>query len=55
LLQVYPLLFLGYAIAGIAGPLTGGAIYDIFKNYDYASFLASAISLSGAVIFLKKT
>jgi OFA family oxalate/formate antiporter-like MFS transporter len=51
---VYPYVFLGYAIAGIAGPLTGGAIYDIFKNYDYASFLASAISLSGAVIFLKK-
>lgn len=51
---VYPYVFVGYAIAGIAGPLTGGALYDLFKNYDYASYLAAAMSFSGAVIFLKK-
>ena len=52
---VYPYVFLGYAIAGIAGPLSGGAIYDLFQNYDYASYMASSLSLLGALLFFKSS
>ncbi|MDO9154815.1 MAG: OFA family MFS transporter [Paludibacter sp.] len=51
---VYPYVFLGYAVAGIFGPLTGGAIYDIFNNYDYAAYIAAIMSLMGAFLFIMK-
>lgn len=49
---IYPYVFLGYAIAGIFGPLTGGFLYDRFNNYDFASYTASVMSLIGGLIFL---
>ncbi|MCX7883294.1 MAG: MFS transporter [Brevinematales bacterium] len=49
---VYPYVFLGYALAGILGPLTGGMMYDIFKKYDFAIYTASGISVIGAAIFV---
>lgn len=50
---IYPYVFLGYAIAGIIGPLSGGIFYDYFNNYDFASYVASFMSLIGALIFFK--
>lgn len=50
---VYPYVFLGYAIAGIIGPISGGIFYNYFNNYDIASYLASFMSLIGAIIFFK--
>ena len=50
--SVYPFIFLGYAIAGIFGPVTGGVIYDVFQSYFWGIITASVMSLAGAVIFL---
>ncbi len=49
---VYPYIFLGYAIAGLAGPLTGGLLYDLSGNYTLALLLSAFISLSGSTLFL---
>ncbi len=49
---VYPYVFVGYAIAGIAGPLSGGLLFDYFGNYRNAVLLASMISFSGGLLFL---
>jgi MFS transporter, OFA family, oxalate/formate antiporter len=49
---VYSYIFLGYAIAGIMGPVTGGAIYDLLGNFRMATLIAAVFSMSGAVIFI---
>lgn len=49
---VYPYVFLGYAIAGIAGPFSGGLIFDITGTFTAAILLASAMSLAGSLLFL---
>lgn len=49
---IYPYVFLGYAIAGILGPLSGGVLYDITGSFHYPIILASVISLSGSLMFL---
>ena len=51
---VYPYVFLGYAIAGIAGPMSGGLIYDLSGNFTYAILLASLMSLAGGLLFLRE-
>ena len=51
---VYPYVFLGYAIAGIAGPLSGGLLYDLSGTYSYAIILASVMSFVGSLLFFKK-
>ncbi len=51
---IYPFVFLGYAIAGIAGPMSGGHLFDISGSYFYAIILASAMSLLGALVFLRE-
>jgi OFA family oxalate/formate antiporter-like MFS transporter len=48
----YPYIFLGYAIAGIFGPLIGGFLYDIFGSYDLGIIIASLMSLAGASLFM---
>lgn len=50
--KVYPYVFLGYAIAGIAGPLSGGVLFDYFNEYTYSVLLASLVSISGSLLFL---
>jgi MFS transporter, OFA family, oxalate/formate antiporter len=52
LATIYPYVFTGYAIAGIAGPLSGGMLFDYFGNYIYAVLLAAVISFSGGLLFL---
>lgn len=48
---VYPYVFLGYAIAGIAGPFIGGLLYDISGAYFYAILLSGFMSLLGSILF----
>lgn len=49
---IYPYVLVGYAIAGIAGPLSGGMLFDYFGDYRYAVLLAGMISFSGGLLFL---
>lgn len=51
---IYPYVFIGYAIAGITGPLSGGILYDLFDTYFYAIILAGIMSLFGSSIFLNQ-
>ncbi|PKM36265.1 MAG: MFS transporter [Gammaproteobacteria bacterium HGW-Gammaproteobacteria-10] len=51
---IYPYVFLGYAIAGIAGPISGGFLYDISGSFFYAIILASFMSLAGSLLFLNQ-
>lgn len=47
---VYPYIFLGYAIAGIFGPLTGGIIFDIYNSFSLAIYFSSFLSILGGLI-----
>lgn len=49
---IYPYVFLGYAIAGIAGPISGGFLFDLSGTYSFAIYLASFISFTGGLLFL---
>ena len=49
---IYPYVFIGYAIAGIAGPISGGFLYDLSGSFFYANILASFMSLMGSLLFL---
>jgi OFA family oxalate/formate antiporter-like MFS transporter len=49
---VYPYVLLGYSIAGIAGPLSGGLLFDLSHSYHSAIFLAAVVSLTGSLLFL---
>ncbi len=50
---IYPFVFLGYAIAGITGPLIGGFLFDTTGSFSKAITLASLLSLAGSLLFLK--
>jgi OFA family oxalate/formate antiporter-like MFS transporter len=50
--KIYPYVFLGYALAGIMGPFTGGSLFDTFQNFTITIILASVISLFGGFLFL---
>jgi MFS transporter, OFA family, oxalate/formate antiporter len=49
---IYPYVFMGYAIAGIAGPISGGLLFDRTGSFTSAIVLASAMSLAGSLLFL---
>ena len=49
---VYPYVFMGYAFAGVFGPISGGYLYDISGSFLYAIILASFMSLMGSLLFL---
>jgi OFA family oxalate/formate antiporter-like MFS transporter len=49
--KIYPLIFLGYGIAGIFGPLTGGVLFDLFGNFKMASFISLIVSIMGILVF----
>jgi OFA family oxalate/formate antiporter-like MFS transporter len=51
--KLYPYVFVGYAIAGILGPISGGFLYDFSGSFYFAIILASGMSLSGSLLFLK--
>jgi OFA family oxalate/formate antiporter-like MFS transporter len=47
--SIYPFVFLGYGLAGILGPVTGGFLFDLVGNYVFATYIAATISLVGAI------
>lgn len=49
---IYPYVFMGYGVAGILGPATGGYFFDLLCIYSYATYIAAIISIAGAIIFL---
>lgn len=49
---IYPYVFIGYAIAGIAGPISGGFLYDLSGSFFFAIILAGFMSLMGSLLFL---
>ncbi|MFO8066682.1 MAG: MFS transporter [Bacteroidales bacterium] len=51
---IYPYVFLGYAIAGIAGPMSGGLLFDLTGSFTYAIYVASIMSLAGSLLFLRQ-
>ncbi len=51
---IYPYVFIGYAIAGIVGPLSGGVLYNITGAYFWGISLAGFMSLLGSLLFLNQ-
>lgn len=49
---IYPYIFLGYAVAGIFGPFTGGLLYDLTESFHYANYFAAGMSAVGAMVFM---
>ncbi|MBN2485163.1 MAG: MFS transporter [Bacteroidales bacterium] len=50
--RIYPYVFLGYALAGISGPISGGLLFDFFNGFTYPVFLAALVSFFGSLLFL---
>jgi len=40
----YGLLFTSWGVAGIIGPRIGGMMFDKYKNYEYAFYLAAGLA-----------
>lgn len=49
LATAYPLVFLAYGLAGLAGPPVGGGVFDATGSYAGAVMLASGIAAVGAL------
>ncbi|MDA3817732.1 MAG: MFS transporter [Prolixibacteraceae bacterium] len=49
--RIYPFVFLGYGLAGIVGPVTGGALFDTLGNFEVASVISFVVSLMGILAF----
>jgi len=49
---IYPYVFLGYAVAGIFGPLTGGLLFDLTGSFHYGNYVAAGVSAMGALVFV---
>lgn len=47
----YPYVFLGYGLAGILGPVTGGYLFEIDRDFKTASLVAWGIGLLGIAMF----
>lgn len=45
--RVYPLVFLAYGAAGIAGPWAGGWLYDLTGSYDSGLVVGLAVVIAG--------
>ncbi len=48
---IYPLISLGYGVAGILGPFTGGWIYDVTGSYFPAIMLSAIVCLCGMAVY----
>lgn len=45
----YGLLFTAYGVAGIVGPLIGGRVFDAFRDYRYAFFIAAGLAVVAVI------
>lgn len=43
--KIYPFVFLGYGISGVAGPFTGGVLKDLTGSYQDPAYVAAALCL----------
>lgn len=50
--NIYPFVFLGYAFAGITGPVVGGFLNDLTNSFNFSIITASIISFLGSLIFI---
>ena len=48
---IYPYVFLSYGIAGVAGPIIGGWLFDINKSYNQALMISGALTFIGLLIY----
>jgi len=46
----YAMVFLGYGVAGILGPIMAGQAKDLLKSYDMAFIICGALCLVAAVL-----
>jgi len=44
----YGLVFTGFGIAGVVGPMLGAGINDLYKSYDYAYQISAVMLVMGA-------
>lgn len=51
---IYPLIFQGYGLAGIFGPLTGGVMYDNTQSYSLSVVVALIICILVSIPFFFK-
>ncbi|MBB6479951.1 MFS transporter [Spirochaeta isovalerica] len=49
--SVYPYVFLGYAAAGIGGPVIGGLLNDLNGTFSFSIYIAALMSLAGALLY----
>jgi OFA family oxalate/formate antiporter-like MFS transporter len=49
----YGKVFTAWGIAGVAGPVTAGYLYDIMRGYGAALAIAAALSLWSCLIILR--
>jgi OFA family oxalate/formate antiporter-like MFS transporter len=52
--KIYPFVFLGYGISGIAGPFTGGILKDVTGSYETSAVVATVLCGLVFVGFLLK-
>jgi len=50
--SVYPYIFLGYAAAGIGGPIAGGLLNDWSGSFTFSIYGAACMSFAGVLMFL---
>ncbi len=50
--RIYPFVFLGYALAGLVGPFSGGWAYDLTGSYLPAIIFSFLISLVASTIYV---
>jgi OFA family oxalate/formate antiporter-like MFS transporter len=49
--ELYPKIFLGYGLAGKAGPFSAGLLFDTYGNYQSSLLLAICLSLVSILVF----
>jgi len=50
--RLYPLILVGFGIAGFIGPTVGGRIHDIYSTFSYAFVLSVGVALIGTFVTL---
>ncbi|MGM0367083.1 MAG: MFS transporter [Actinomycetota bacterium] len=53
--NIYPSIHLSYGVSGVISPIIGGLLFDISSTYSYGIILASAVAITGALVFIFKS